>query len=128
MSEAEFSDSERAAVPATAPAPPPREWRPELAAIEAVLTVATDPVLPGLLAELLEVSAERVEELCSALAASYEAEERGFALVRVAGGYRFQSHEALAGYVERFVLDGGATRLSPPALETLAIVAYKQPI
>ena len=49
-------------------------------------------------------------------------------LVRVAGGYRFQSHPDLAPYVERFVLEGQSARLSAAALETLAIVAYKQPV
>ena len=49
-------------------------------------------------------------------------------LVRVAGGYRFQSHPDLAPYVERFVLEGQIARLSAAALETLAIIAYKQPI
>ncbi|HLN06804.1 MAG TPA: SMC-Scp complex subunit ScpB [Acidimicrobiales bacterium] len=102
--------------------------RAESAAIEAVLTVATEPVPPGLLAELLELPVEEVEELCRHLAASYEADGRGFALARVAGGYRFQSSEAYAAYVERFVLDGGPQKLSPAALETLAVVAYKQPI
>jgi segregation and condensation protein B len=105
------------------------EARPvEAAAIEAVLTVATEPVPPGLLAELLEAPVERVERLCAELAAGYIAEGRGFDLVRVAGGYRFQSSESYAPYVERFVLDGGPHKLSPAALETLAVVAYKQPI
>ncbi len=104
------------------------ECRTESAAIEAVLTVATEPVPPGLLAELLELPVERVELLCRELAAGYEADGRGFALARVAGGYRFQSSETYAAYVERFVLDGGPQKLSPAALETLAVVAYKQPI
>ena len=52
----------------------------------------------------------------------------GFVLARVAGGYRFQTHPDTAPYVERFVLDGQRARLSGAALETLAIVAYKQPI
>jgi len=98
------------------------------AAIEAVLTVATEPVAPGLLAELLELPVDRVEAICAALAQGYENENRGFKLARVAGGYRFQSHEAFASHVERFVLDGSPTRLSPAALETLAVVAYKQPV
>ncbi len=98
------------------------------AAIEAVLTVATDPVPPRLLAELLELPADRIESICARIAASYEREGRGFRLARVAGGYRLQSHEAYAGYVERFVLDGSPQRLSPAALETLAVVAYKQPV
>jgi segregation and condensation protein B len=106
----------------------PDEWRGEAAAIEAVLTVATEPVPAGLLAELLEVPVERAEELCEALRLAYEEEERGFELVRVAGGYRLQSHPAYRGYVERFILDDAPHRLSPAATETLAIVAYKQPI
>ena len=97
-------------------------------AIEAVLMVADDPVDPHLLAQLLEVAPARVDELCAELAAAYEADERGFVLVRVAGGYRFQSHADLAPYVERFVLEGQSARLSAAALETLAIVAYKQPV
>ncbi len=97
-------------------------------AIEAIVMVAEAPVEAVLLAQLLELPVERVEELCSELALSYEAEDRGFQLQRIAGGYRFASHPDLAPYVERFVLEGQSTRLSGAALETLAIVAYKQPV
>jgi len=97
-------------------------------AIEAILMVAQEPVDPHLLAQVLEVSPARVEELCTELAAGYEAQDRGFVLVKVAGGYRFQSHGHLSAYVERFVLEGQTARLSAAALETLAIVAYKQPM
>jgi segregation and condensation protein B len=97
-------------------------------AIEAIVMVAEAPVEAVLLSQLLELPVERVEELCSELALSYEAEDRGFQLQRVAGGYRFASHPDLAAYVERFVLEGQSTRLSGAALETLAIVAYKQPV
>lgn len=97
-------------------------------AIEAILMVAEQPVETNLLAQLLELPAAKVDELCAELAAAYEAEDRGFVLVRIAGGYRFQSHPDLAPYVERFVLDGQSARLSSAALETLAIVAYKQPV
>lgn len=97
-------------------------------AVEAILMVSTEPVEPNLLAQLLEVPVSRIEEMCSELAASYEREDRGFQLVRVAGGYRFQSHPDLATYVERYVLDGQSARLSAAALETLAIIAYKQPV
>ena len=69
-----------------------------------------------------------MQELLAELAASYEADDRGFVLVNVAGGYRFQSHPDLTGYVERFVLEGQNARLSSAALETMAIIAYKQPI
>ena len=97
-------------------------------AIEAVLMVAELPVEPQLLAQLLEIPVARVTEMCEAMAAEYEAEGRGFTLVAVAGGWRFQSHADLAPYVERFVLEGQSARLSSAALETLAIVAYKQPV
>jgi segregation and condensation protein B len=99
-----------------------------LRAIEAIVMVADAPVEPHLLAQLLEVSPTRVEELCAELEASYRDDDRGFELVRVAGGYRFQSHADLAPYVERYVLEGQTARLSAAALETLAIVAYKQPV
>jgi segregation and condensation protein B len=97
-------------------------------AIEAILMVADQPVEPHLLAQLLEVPPGRVEELCAELERAYRDDDRGFQLVRVAGGYRFQSHRDLAAYVERFVLEGQSARLSAAALETLAIVAYKQPV
>ncbi|MGH9226079.1 MAG: SMC-Scp complex subunit ScpB [Acidimicrobiales bacterium] len=103
-------------------------WSEEARAIEAILMVAEEPVEPQLLAQLLELSPGRIEELCAELAADYDMGSRGFALARVAGGYRFQSHPDLAPYVERFLLDGQPARLSGPALETLAIVAYKQPV
>jgi len=97
-------------------------------ALEAVLVAATEPVEARFLAELVELPVETVEALCDTLAEEYERDERGFVLRRVAGGYRLQTHPDLAGYVEHFVLDGQHVRLSGPALETLAIVAYKQPI
>ncbi len=100
----------------------------ERRAIEAVLMVAEAPVEPSLLAQLLELAPARLAEICEELAQSYREEGRGFELVRVAGGYRFQSHPDLAPYIERFVLEGQTAKLSAAALETLAIVAYKQPV
>jgi len=99
-----------------------------LRAIEAVVLVAHDPVPPELLAQLLERAVTDIERWCHELAASYEADGRGFQLVRVAGGYRFQTHPDLTPYVERFLLNDQRARLSAAALETLAIVAYKQPV
>ncbi len=98
------------------------------AAIEAVLMAATEPMPSAELAQLLEVPTARIDALCDALAAEYLDQGRGFVLARVAGGLRFQTHPDQAAYVERFVLEGQSARLSGPALETLAIVAYKQPI
>lgn len=97
-------------------------------ALEALLMVAEDPVAPQLLAQLLETSPAMVESCCEELAAAYRRQERGFVLVRVAGGWRFQSAPELSAYVERFVLEGQTARLSAAALQTLAIVAYRQPV
>ena len=97
-------------------------------ALEAVIMVADQPIEASILAQLVERSPQQVEDLLAGLAASYEEDGRGFQLVRVAGGWRYQSHEDLSPYVERFVLSGQSARLSAAALETLAIVAYKQPI
>lgn len=97
-------------------------------AAEALLLVTEEPLTAELMAQLLEAPAARLEDLCRELAAEYDATDRGFQLVRVAGGWRYQTHPDLAPYVERFVLDGQSARLSNAALETLAIVAYKQPV
>jgi segregation and condensation protein B len=96
--------------------------------IEGVLMVAIEPVPVELLAQLLETPVAGVEAIIAELKAGYEEQGRGFELVKVAGGYRFQSHPDVSPYVERFVLDGQRARLSAADLETLAIVAYKQPI
>jgi segregation and condensation protein B len=97
-------------------------------AIEAVLFVAVEPVLPGLLAELFEEPVERVDEALTALAEGYVSQGRGFVLARIAGGARLQTDPAMSPYVERFANRDVSHRLSTAALETLAIVAYRQPV
>lgn len=97
-------------------------------AIEALLMVAQEPVPAELIAQLVEIPVATVDEICGTLAGVYEDAGHGFQVAKVAGGWRFQSHPDLAHYVERFILDGQRARLSGAALETLAIVAYKQPI
>ena len=97
-------------------------------AIEAIVMVAVEPVAPDLLAQLLEQPTAVIERLCAELSAAYDEAGHGFQMVKVAGGYRYQSHADLAPYVERFLLDGQRARMSGAALETLAIVAYKQPL
>jgi segregation and condensation protein B len=99
-----------------------------LRAIEAIVLVAHDPVPPDVLAQLLERPVGDIEAWCTRLAGEYRDEGRGFELVRVAGGYRFQTAGDQIAYVERFLLSDQRARLSAAALETLAIVAYKQPI
>ncbi len=97
-------------------------------AIEAIVMVAVEPVPPELLAQLLEQPIVVIERLCAELAGAYREAGHGFELVKVAGGFRFQTHPDLSPYVERFLLDGQRARMSGAALETLAIVAYKQPL
>lgn len=119
-----------APVAAASEPPQPNEHFRDAAkrAIEAIVLVSEEPMPPHLLAQLLEVSPVVVDALCRELAESYETEGRGFELVRVAGGWRYQSHPDQAAYVERLVMEGQTAKLSAAALETLAIVAYKQPI
>ena len=97
-------------------------------AIEGILMVAIEPVPVEVIAQLLETPVAAVEAVVESLQSFYNESNRGFQLVRVAGGLRFQSHPDVSAYVERFVLDGQRARLSAAALETLAIIAYKQPI
>jgi segregation and condensation protein B len=97
-------------------------------AVEAVLLVAVEPVPPGLLAELLEEPVERIDDVLDALAREYTEAGHGFILARIAGGARLQTHPDLASYVERFANRDVSPRLSTAALETLAIVAYRQPV
>jgi segregation and condensation protein B len=105
-----------------------REDSEYVRAIEAIVLVAHDPVPPQVLAQLLERPVADIEAWCAQLADEYRNDGRGFELVRVAGGYRYQTTADQNAYVERFLLTDQRARLSAAALETLAIVAYKQPI
>lgn len=97
-------------------------------AVEAIVMVSAEPVPSELMAQLLEQPVTVIEAVLGELSSAYEEAGHGFQLANVAGGWRFQSHPTMAPYVERFVLDGQRARLSSAALETLAIIAYKQPI
>ena len=96
--------------------------------MEAVLLVVDEPVSDLLLAQVLERPREEVAAELRALADSYTAEGRGFELREVAGGWRLYTREACAPVVERFLTDGQEVRLTQAALETLAVVAYRQPV
>jgi segregation and condensation protein B len=97
-------------------------------ALEAILLVVEEPVSEVTLAQALEQPVERVTGLLGALAKEYESTGRGFELRQAAGGWRLYTRPEYAQYVERFVLDGQQLRLTQAALETLAVVAYKQPV
>ena len=96
--------------------------------LEAVLLVADEPVAQELLADVTEQPAAVVAAALRELAASYTAEQRGFDLREVAGGWRLYTRAECAAVVERFVSDGQEIRLTQAALETLAVVAYRQPV
>ena len=112
------SDTDTLAVPLTA-------LRPSL---EAVLMVADQPLDATVLATAVSYPAEEVTAALDALAAEYAEQGRGFELRNVAGGWRFYTREEYAAVVEGFVLEGQQARLTQAALETLAVVAYKQPV
>lgn len=97
-------------------------------ALEAILLVVDEPVGDVALAQVLETPREAVHACLEALAAEYAEAGRGFVLRHVAGGWRLYTAPEAAAYVERFVLEGQSARLSQAALETLAVIAYMQPV
>jgi segregation and condensation protein B len=98
------------------------------ASLEAIMLVADEPVSEVLIAQVLERPREEVAAALRELSDRYAAEGRGFDLRLVAGGWRFYTREECAPVVERFVSDGHEVRLTQAALETLAVVAYRQPV
>lgn len=101
---------------------------PELrTALEAVLLVVEDPVDEVTLAQVLERPREEIGQVLREIAAEYDAAERGFELRSGAGGWRLYTRASCAPYVERFAREGQTAKLSQAALETLAVVAYRQP-
>ena len=97
-------------------------------ALEAVLMVADQPLDHLTLAQAVGHPPVDVDEALNALAEEYTEQGRGFELRNIAGGWRFFTREDFAGAVERFILDGQQARLTQAALETMAVVAYRQPI
>ena len=97
-------------------------------ALEAVLMVADQPLDPLTLAAAVGRPPEMVAEAHTSLAEEYAAQDRGFDLRQVVGGWRYYTREEHAAVVERFVMDGQQARLTQAALETLAVIAYLQPV
>lgn len=97
-------------------------------ALEALLFVSDEPVASGVLAQGLEVDRREVEELCEELAHAYEERGAGILLRNVGGGWRLVTHPDAAPFLERYVVSSRHARLTKAALETLSIVAYKQPV
>jgi segregation and condensation protein B len=130
----ELGEAEEALTPGPDPEPrtdptvdqaPAFDLRP---ALEAVLMVADMPLDHLTLASAVGYPPGEVTTALRALADEYAGQDRGFDLRNVAGGWRYYTREEYAGVVERFVLDGQQARLTQAALETLAVVAYKQPV
>ncbi len=97
-------------------------------AIEAILFLADEPLPASTLAQAVELGRRDVEELLREMAEDYRARDSGIVLSEVAGGWRLMTSPEAAPFVERFVLSSRHTRLTKASLETLAIVAYKQPV
>jgi segregation and condensation protein B len=97
-------------------------------ALEALLFVSDEPLTPSVISQSLEVDRRTADALCDQLAKELEARGAGILLRNVAGGWRLFTHPDTAAEVERFVLSSRQARLTKAALETLAIVAYKQPV
>ena len=96
--------------------------------VESILLLAEEPVPARLIGEVLEAPKAEVQALLEELSRSYQAEGRGFVLREVAGGWRLYSDPECGPWLERFVTSGSHGRLTGPALEVLAIIAYRQPI
>ncbi|MDP9225505.1 MAG: SMC-Scp complex subunit ScpB [Actinomycetota bacterium] len=101
---------------------------PDRKVVEAILILADDPVPAGVMGEVLERSRADVERLLHEIASAYDAEDRGFVLREVAGGWRLYTSPDCAPWLERFVQAHQHPRLTGAALEVLAIVAYRQPL
>lgn len=100
----------------------------DVAAMEAILMVADQPLDHVTIAQAVGAPPALVRSALVELAESYASERRGFDLREVGGGWRYYTREEYADVVERFVLDGQQARLTQAALETLAVVAYRQPV
>jgi segregation and condensation protein B len=97
-------------------------------ALEAILLVVDEPADPTVLAQVLTTPEPEIVAMLRALQGEYDEAGRGFELREIAGGWRLYTRAEFAPYVERFVLEGQQARLTQAALETLAVVAYRQPV
>ena len=97
-------------------------------ALEAILLIVDEPADPTVLAQVLTTPEPEIVAMLRALQGEYADAGRGFELREIAGGWRLYTRAEFAPYVERFVLEGQQARLTQAALETLAVVAYRQPV
>ena len=97
-------------------------------ALEAILMVVDAPASVQDLAEVFSISEEQVSSVLENLRDEYDREERGFELREVADGWRFYSRPLYDPFVSRFIVGNHTQKLTQAALETLAVVAYRQPV
>ncbi|MBA8824284.1 segregation and condensation protein B [Saccharopolyspora lacisalsi] len=125
----ESEESERPDPAQDARTPPDLDTDAALdSALEALLLVVDVPAAEELLADVLKQPVERVGTALRRLAEQYTREERGVDLRKVGDGWRFYTRDTYAPYVERYLLDGRRAKLTRAALETLAVIAYRQPV
>ncbi|HHT12731.1 MAG TPA: SMC-Scp complex subunit ScpB [Propionibacterium sp.] len=98
------------------------------AALEAILLMATEPIMTDELAAALDLTVDEAERELEAIAAFYEDNGRGIRLQRIAGGWRFATDPALADVLEAWLVSDQRSRLTQAALETLSVIAYLQPV
>lgn len=96
--------------------------------IEALLIASSNPVKPELVAQLIEQPTSVIQQAFSELVEQYNSSQKGFYIASVAGGYRFQVNPVYGETVAKFLADYSPIKISKAALETLAIIAYRQPI
>ncbi|MBI4733872.1 MAG: SMC-Scp complex subunit ScpB [Rubrobacteridae bacterium] len=96
--------------------------------VEALLFISDRPLTIEKLSEVMDVGDEEIKQVVDELSMEYRRSDRGFQIREVAGGYRMYSHPAYAPYIEKLILSYDHRRLSQAALETLSIIAYKQPV
>jgi len=99
-----------------------------IAAVEAMLFVAEEPIPPGEIAEVLELPLPDVREVLGELAERLTERASGLVLREIAGGWRLYTRPEALPFLERYASSARANRLSKQALETLAVVAYRQPV
>jgi len=99
-----------------------------LGALEAILMVVEEPISATILSQVLEVPLAQIEDVLRNLAVSYQEQSHGFELREIAGGWRFYSSPLYAQFVEKFIISGQPAKLTQAALETLAVIAYRQPV
>ncbi|TCL62995.1 segregation and condensation protein B [Hydrogenispora ethanolica] len=98
------------------------------AVIEALIFASSEPIQLKTIAEIVEINEHTVKQLLGDLMADYQHAKKGIQIIEVANGYQFYTHPECSPYLEKLQKTPRNVGLSPAAIETLAIVAYKQPI